>query len=138
MQNRSFDDCNFHDNHIHGLSYSDENFENDFYLDLDYILEWHCDNDSYKFLVAPASLKFSSVSSYKIEVTKECKTLNSYISIIMDIETTKLESGLIKYEFKLVGDDKITIFAESAELEIRGAGLLVKDQHLTNEQRSAV
>lgn len=47
-------------------------FDDNFSLDIDYILEWKLENDnSYRYLIAPAILEFTEVTALKIDIATD-------------------------------------------------------------------
>ncbi|MBZ2189253.1 hypothetical protein K8B33_09100 [Alcanivorax sp. JB21] len=126
-----------HDNHIHGLSYTDENFETELKLDIDYIHERHCDRTPVEFVVAPAWLIFRGVMSYRASLIRTCPTLNGYLGIILGLKIETVDEDTFRYTFSLVGDDKLEVEARSIALVIWGEDVVTQQQSLSTGQRHA-
>ena len=87
--NDNFDNFSWHDSKIYSIYFPDK--YSSLRLDIDFIAEWinNPNSNGYKFLVAPAILKFENVSDLKINIESndlselfidEIKKLNSRVS----------------------------------------------------------
>jgi hypothetical protein len=160
MSKDFFASHSFHDNFIHGLSYADEDFESVLTLDIDYIQEWRCTKQPIEFVVSPAWLTFNDVRAYSVSLRRSEPvspawltfndvraysvslrrsepTLNSYLGIILGVESESLGEGLFRYTFSLVGENRLEIEAGSVELTVRGTAVTSDAQQLSLAQRAA-
>lgn len=137
MRQEVLQDFTFHDNHIHGISCVDEDFSCDLILDLDHILEWHCERDPCEFVVAPAWLTFRNVRALVVSITKPELTMNAYLGIIDHVVTEALAAGHSRYEVQLAGGDFLRFEAESVELKVWGAPITSTTQQLVTALRNA-
>lgn len=91
-------DYNWHDCPLYSLKF-DDNLE----LDLDYIIKWELDsnNNSYKYLIAPAILVFYGVRNFQISVKSSILNGFEINHIIKDSKKTwkiDLQEGEIIFE----------------------------------------
>lgn len=64
-----FEDLSWHDNFIHSFHFDAHDFESQFRLEIDHILQWiNPTQDSYGFWIAPASLVFDNVTDLRIDI----------------------------------------------------------------------
>jgi hypothetical protein len=64
-----FDQMSWHDCHVHGLRITEgEHGAGELEFDLDYILEWRCEQEDYSFVVAPAILRFHQVTDLRVAI----------------------------------------------------------------------
>lgn len=62
-----FERMSWHDNHVHALRILEGRYGSGrLLLDVDYILEWHCDAEEHRFLVQPVTLTFFDVSALRL------------------------------------------------------------------------
>ena len=62
-----FEDMSWHDNHVHALRIVEGAYgAGELVLDLDYILEWLCDAEEYRFRILPATLTFLDVTRLRV------------------------------------------------------------------------
>jgi hypothetical protein len=62
-----FESMCWHDVHVHALRFEEgEQGEGELVLDIDYILEWHCQEPQFSFRVAPAKLRFHGISNLRV------------------------------------------------------------------------
>jgi hypothetical protein len=113
-----FDSMCWHDNAIHGFGIreGDDGHGGELDLDIDYILEWIKDEQSFNFRISPATLTFHEVSSLKISIDyesssacvqpmtiqeirrKPIRTYDDCTYFEWEIETNWPFDGLIKFE----------------------------------------
>lgn len=130
MTAMELDEPSFHDNFIHGLSYIDEDFQNNLVLDIDHIKEWHCETSPCTFLLCPSHLVFKDVSHMKISIQKKQRTLESYLGVILDIHVSILEGDRKVYRIEMAGEDYIEVQAECFELCSWGEPITSTEQRL--------
>jgi len=128
------DTVDFHDNHIRGISFDDEDSSCDLILDIDYIQEWMCQGVSCEFLIAPAYLRFKQVNNLQILLRKDNFTLNSHLAIILSVESFPAEGNRKSYKISLVDDDLIQFEAEGVELSITGQSTRSGKQYLLRNE----
>jgi len=66
-----FDAMSWHDNRVHGIRINNppEGYDFDLILEINYILEWIKVEDSFRFVVAPATLTFHGVDKARLDLT---------------------------------------------------------------------
>jgi hypothetical protein len=64
----NFDEMSWHDNHVHSLQVIEGELGGTLILDLDYILEWLRDGDSFQFRIIPSTLTFFEVAGLQIQL----------------------------------------------------------------------
>ena len=125
----------FHDNYIHAMAFTDENFSSDLELDIDHIKEWLCDETPCNFVIAPARLSFKNVSSLAISINREGFTMNAYLGCILEIKLTHLQNLRAMYEIIMVGNESIKFEAESSMLTYTGDEIKTTVQYLSKSER---
>jgi len=64
---QQFEEMSWHDNHVHGLRIVEGEYgAGELTLDLDYIVEWICDGDRYRFRIVPVCLRFLEVTDLRV------------------------------------------------------------------------
>jgi hypothetical protein len=110
-----FERMSWHDNHVHALRIVEgECGAGELILDLDYILEWVCDNAQCQFRILPAELRFREVKALSISIEyaklnavlgpfsiseiKKCSAVRErYVAQLWSIELNSPE-GMITFE----------------------------------------
>lgn len=148
MTNELYDEYEFHDNWIHGISYAIVNtWDTQISLDIDYIMKWpDCTtNDAHTFLISKAFLIFRKTSNLFIDINQTGKgfLLNPGFNCISSIKSEKIITCLensshsrfdiINYEGKKI----ISMNASEMKLKLIGQPITTSVQHLTYEQRNA-
>ena len=124
-----------HDNYIHAMAFTDENYLSDFELDIDCIKEWLCNETPCQFVIAPATLSFKNISSLNISIKRTGFSLNSYLGCILEIKLTHLQNSRATYEIIMVNDESIKFEAESSILTYTGGELKTTVQYLSKSER---
>jgi hypothetical protein len=69
QKDRSFEEMNWHDNHVHGFTIQEgADGTGELLLDIDHITEWLCQGNTFAFLIAPATLTFHQVFNLVIDI----------------------------------------------------------------------
>ena len=64
---QQFEEMSWHDNHVHALRIVEGEYgAGELTLDLDYIVEWICDADRYRFRIVPVCLRFLEVTDLRV------------------------------------------------------------------------
>ena len=67
--NDDFEAMSWHDCHVHALRITEgQHGSGELELDIDYILEWRREQNTYSFLLVPARLRFHDVFALRIAV----------------------------------------------------------------------
>jgi len=126
----------FHDNYIHAMSFTDENFLSDFELDIDHIKEWLCTETPCNFVIAPATLSFKNISSLVVSINRVGFSMNSYLGCILEIKLTPVQNSRVMYEILMVNDEFIKFEAESSTLTYTGKEVKTTVQYLSKTERA--
>ena len=143
-----FDPFQFHDNHVHGISFPVTDFDCALILDIDHIVDWpECDSadgEMPRFSVAKASLKFSCVSDLVVHIdwgTRGYAGGTSGISI-NEITRKKVVPAFrvptyFQWHIHMADQQSFISFgASSFSLELIGKPLVVDRQFLLGNERS--
>lgn len=139
FNNKQFELLTWHDNTLHGISFTDENFKNDLQLDIDYILEWMNAEGTNRFRVAPAHLVFHDVTGLRINLGHSpVPTMYSYLASIVGIGRKKVEDDRYLWTIQLLGheDNRILFEASGFTMTTYKPAIVSEVQHLTTEQRA--
>jgi len=146
-------DCQFHDNLIHGVSFASDvgDFSSDIHFDIDHILEWLCcskNMDESMFSVSRALLKFHDVSDLILDLSWGETQYSKFTGFrsgvfILDVKKENVESLLAKddgsyYKWQILTNNKNSIIqfgASSMSLELIGTPKIVNRQYLINSER---
>ena len=98
-----FDAMSWHDVHVHGLrmdAFNDQNGSADLVLDIDYILKWEKAEDTIRFTVCRADLRFHDVFALKLTLDYAAPTAGMCPFSISGIEREVL-TGRKSYAWRL-------------------------------------
>lgn len=101
-----FDQMSWHDVHVHGFRFSNRNEKEgavDLILDIDYILEWFCEDGRYHFAVAQAELTFHGVFGLKFSLDYATPTAGMCAFSIGQIRRERVDypTGYSSYDWKI-------------------------------------
>jgi hypothetical protein len=88
-----FEQMSWHDVHVHGFRFARENPEQgtiDLILDIDYILEWRCEDERFAFAVAQAALTFREVFGLKFSLDYATPTIGMCAFSIGEIKREEI------------------------------------------------
>ncbi|MCX4027829.1 hypothetical protein H0A36_28555 [Endozoicomonas sp. SM1973] len=112
ITNNDFERISWHDNMIHGFSFdvNAEEFRSDLIIDIDYIVEWSCDDES-EFKISPSFLTFHDITDLYINIDwGESGFMNAASGIfIIDIQRKSVETKLRMknyYKWTIILNDK--------------------------------
>jgi hypothetical protein len=137
-----FPEMSWHDCHIHSIGWDqDGEYQNDLVFDIDYIVEWIPDSDnSFRFRVAPAQLRFTEVDKLKMNIFLPFKDSLEIAMINRDGLSAK---GFTEYHW-IIGihhypdeDPNVIEFnAAGFTQELTGRSVVIDSRSLTNIERT--
>lgn len=133
-----FELLSWHDNTLHSIAFTDEDFSSDLKLDIDYIMEWMNEEGAYRFRVAPAHLVFHDVTALRINLGHGAiPTMYSYLATIVGIGRKQVEEKRYLWTIDLLGhdDNRILFEASGFTLTTYKPPIVSEAQHLTMTQR---
>jgi hypothetical protein len=135
-----FEHMSWHDNHVHGLRVVEgEHGTGLLILDLDYITEWACDAEHYRFRIVPATLTFEKVTNLRIALDYATPKAGLVPFSIDAIERTAEPRERYTAQVWRIAVNwpagEISFEASGFEQRARGAPVLVDRQYLTAAER---
>ncbi len=120
---KDFNNMSWHDCPVYSFKF-DDNFE----LDLDYILNWKkIEENKYEYLISPAILSFKEVSELKIDV--KCEFLNGFE--IIEIE--KLNDNNWRIELH---QGEISFISSGFEQLLKKEPIIKREMYLSEKERT--
>jgi len=131
---RDFEQMSWHDVHVHGFRFARQNpalGTIDLILDIDYILEWRCEDERFAFTVAQAALTFRDVFGLKFSLDYASPTIGMGAFSIGEIKREEFvyPTGYRTYRWL------IEINCPDGSLEFQSPGFV---QQLIGEPRTQV
>jgi hypothetical protein len=101
-----FEALSWHDVHVHGFhldNFKDENGSADLVLDIDYILNWEKFENTFRFTVCRADLRFHDVSSLKFNLDYASVTagMSAFSVDGIEREAITFPNGYKSYKWRL-------------------------------------
>ena len=137
----NFESMSWHDNRVHAVTFSPDNFE--FGLDLDYIVEWYDpakDENNFSFSLAPATLLFQNASNIIIDVIID----NIYELFVKEITQSFIKKSpnqkfnIFKYAILFHHNGKIELEATGFKQNLRKEPVKTNAQSFTVNERGGI
>lgn len=145
MTDKIFDQFDFHDNLIRGISFNCNDFMSEVHIDLDHILKWPLckEENADSFVLSKANLIFENVTDLKISIDwgESNYTSSSSCISINRIERENVDTTLRfvnYYRYSIIDNSEknvISFGASTQILKLIGNPMTVNRQYLTNEER---
>lgn len=137
-----FASMSWHDCRIHSIGWDqDGEYQNDLVFDIDYIMEWiHDSENSFRFRVAPALLRFTEVDKLKINIALPFK---DSLEIALINRDDLMSKGFTNFHWIIgihhyPGNDPnvIEFDATGFTQELTGRPVVIGSQRLTKIRRT--
>lgn len=144
-KNELLDEYEFHDCMIHSMKYVVEEWEINFLLDIDYILEGPMNDEApFSFRLTKGSIIFHNVIDIGIDINSKIEEHHYNISnpIILKIEVSEnmiIKNNITYYEWNIYTIDNkktFSILASNMKFDPCQNSIIVTRQHLYTEERS--
>lgn len=138
-----FETMNWHDCAIYAIGFVEdkEHFENQVYLDIDYIIEWRQTTEStyFDFLVCPCTLVFNDVHNLRIDIDTGMLTILDITIENIHLLKEKISNGYATSEWHIeLRNGDIFLEAVGYKQVQRSESILTKQQRLTLAQRNGI